>query len=1072
MRNLNLFFFKIFEIIYVKNHNIKNSRVLIFFLFLNSFQLTAQSEENSANNNFIPNITVAPPQVAAMAKVGEIPIDIATGRMNYNIPIFEIKEGNFSMPINLSYNYSGLILDEVPGYAGVGWTFNIGGSILHSINGLDDTHREYQKEWVYNYINKLPPYDDPVSPSGLTRITNYLANISNGVFDGEPDKYIVNAGNLNCSFYLDKDNNAIFLNNEKYKVSGYSHTGFTITDSQGVNYIFNIPLDVTKSSGLDSYDYISSFLLTEINFPTTTNKILFEYENDSKIYNDIQINETLVQFSTEYTIQNSEIIKNKTFSGTFTSKLKKITTNNYTIELQFNNNPTDLSIAVISNLTVKDNSKKTVRNYDFTYSPWVGKRTNLLNVKYNGVITNEMEYDMSIPYPVTVPEKDYAKKDLWGYYNAKGTPAKTGITTPQDNPEIKPDFDSTKIGALKKITYQTKGYSLIEYEPNNVYMERSEYNFPYDSDGTVTSYVNAGTMARDNLNIDEETFSIDVSSTVKLSYNFTNHTQYAPMMDRDGNEISIYQDSNLIFNKKLTWLWEQRWIPSSLIISDTKELYLRTPGTYRIKAFSVMGASAGLTITLKKTDKYFNQTVGGIRVKQIKNCDFNGECITTVYNYSQEGKSTGILLQSPQFYSGYHIQDNDCTPKVYVRRDFYNYTSIYPLSNFRGSPVLYKRVEKTDFGKDKDKLVSNGKTIFNYSGNSRIANSIYDLESQYETGLLTLKEIKNNQNNKIKSENNNYKVSPIPNNTKFLYFLNCKIVRERRVNISGPGGISGSGCAPIYPRPLIDFQIFPYKYQPKNYVLRDEKHTNYYKDSLTQTIVYDYNLEGQINSRKNVNSNQETFETKYFYPQDPEMVSEPFAKDLKAANIIGTPLVTQNFKNLVKLSEQKTSYEKNVSTNNLLLPKYIYANKGTGNINISTDKKIIFDQYDDKGNILQYTPENGSPISIIWGYGQTQPIAKIENALYSDLSGYVSNLQTKSDITAGTEIEREANLIAALNALRTALPNAMVTTYTYKPLIGVSTITDPKGFITTYTYDSFGRLETVKDNLGNILSEN
>jgi YD repeat-containing protein len=40
------------------------------------------------------------------------------------------------------------------------------------------------------------------------------------------------------------------------------------------------------------------------------------------------------------------------------------------------------------------------------------------------------------------------------------------------------------------------------------------------------------------------------------------------------------------------------------------------------------------------------------------------------------------------------------------------------------------------------------------------------------------------------------------------------------------------------------------------------------------------------------------------------------------------------------------------------------------------------------------------------------------------------------------------------------------------PLIGVSTITDPKGEKMTYTYDSLGRLQFVKDNRGNILAEN
>ena len=78
----------------------------------------------------------------------------------------------------------------------------------------------------------------------------------------------------------------------------------------------------------------------------------------------------------------------------------------------------------------------------------------------------------------------------------------------------------------------------------------------------------------------------------------------------------------------------------------------------------------------------------------------------------------------------------------------------------------------------------------------------------------------------------------------------------------------------------------------------------------------------------------------------------------------------------------------------------------------------------------------------------------------------VANLQSLSN--TGSEV----NLIAALNALRTTLPDAMVTTYTYKPLIGVSTVTDPKGDRINYIYDSFNRLQNVIDKNGNILSEN
>ena len=192
------------------------------------------------------------------------------------------------------------------------------------------------------------------------------------------------------------------------------------------------------------------------------------------------------------------------------------------------------------------------------------------------------------------------------------------------------------------------------------------------------------------------------------------------------------------------------------------------------------------------------------------------------------------------------------------------------------------------------------------------------------------------------------------------------------------------------------------------------------------------------------------------------MVSQPFVTDLITKNIIGMPLKTETYKGTEKLSEQKTVYAKDVTTNNLLLPKSVLASKGTQNL----ENKITYNQYDDKGNIQQYTPEGGTPVSVIWGYNKTQPIAKIENVTYTQIQTYESNLQTLSN--TGTE----ANLIIALNTLRTNLPNAMITTYTHKPLVGVSTITDPRGNQITYTYDTFGRLQFVKDKDGNTLSEN
>ncbi|MDC0009580.1 RHS repeat protein, partial [Winogradskyella sp.] len=104
------------------------------------------------------------------------------------------------------------------------------------------------------------------------------------------------------------------------------------------------------------------------------------------------------------------------------------------------------------------------------------------------------------------------------------------------------------------------------------------------------------------------------------------------------------------------------------------------------------------------------------------------------------------------------------------------------------------------------------------------------------------------------------------------------------------------------------------------------------------------------------------------------------------------------------------------------------------------------------------------------------PVAKIENATYTQVSSYVNNIKNKSNLDDDRCLDSsscdEKNLRIALQSLRSNLPNAMVTTYTYDPLIGVTSITDSKGYTVYYEYDNLHRLVRVKDEDGKIMSEN
>lgn len=137
-----------------------------------------------------------------------------------------------------------------------------------------------------------------------------------------------------------------------------------------------------------------------------------------------------------------------------------------------------------------------------------------------------------------------------------------------------------------------------------------------------------------------------------------------------------------------------------------------------------------------------------------------------------------------------------------------------------------------------------------------------------------------------------------------------------------------------------------------------------------------------------------------------------------------------------------------------------------------------YDSYDNKGNILQYTikPDtngNGTPVTIIWGYNQTLPIAKIEGAKYDDVKTLQTIIDAISASDNDTDQASENTLINKLDLLRKdgSLANYQITTYTHNPLIGVTSITPPSGIREIYQYDTGNRLERVVDVSGNILKE-
>jgi YD repeat-containing protein len=140
--------------------------------------------------------------------------------------------------------------------------------------------------------------------------------------------------------------------------------------------------------------------------------------------------------------------------------------------------------------------------------------------------------------------------------------------------------------------------------------------------------------------------------------------------------------------------------------------------------------------------------------------------------------------------------------------------------------------------------------------------------------------------------------------------------------------------------------------------------------------------------------------------------------------------------------------------------------------NLMGQKNSLYDSKEDThyqlyssiGQLLQIK-QRGLLTSYLFGYKQQYPIAKILNKSYQD-----AITQSNINISVIDNPDSDASLLQELNKLYT-LSNAIISSYTYKPLVGITSERLPNGRTTFYEYDSFNRLILIKDQFGSILKQ-
>lgn len=464
------------------------------------------------------------------------------------------------------------------------------------------------------------------------------------------------------------------------------------------------------------------------------------------------------------------------------------------------------------------------------------------------------------------------------------------------------------------------------------------------------------------------------------------------------------------------------------------------------------------------TTQVVQKPFGGFRIESTIDTPLFGSPVTKNYKYPNSAIETRkpyfLELQSTRSY---------CKAGNFNVLNYFSLTSsnINQLMSFH--PNIF-------YGTVTEEITGKGKTVHYYNtnmdtpGNSFLGKDITSAQWTnfgWDNGKEIFTKYLDSYNNAIKEVENNYKKS----REQYVDALAFRKNFDFLVTYNSTG--------------FENMDFVHYKNISRFEYLESQKTTDYLNGSpLVTTTEYFYNNPAhyQLTQQKTIFPDSSTQTTEYQYAH------EKGKTYLMEKNMVGLPLQTMTYESdiLKPISKNETIYpvsqtDADTKTSGLPLPVSVSSLDFKTN---AMETKLSYNQYDNKGNIQQYTlnPDangNGTPVTIIWGYNQSQPIAKIEGIGYnglleiSGISTIISDLQTKSaaDIDDGTEL----TLITALDNFRKniTLSGYQITTYSYNPLIGVTSITPPSGIREVYIYDTANRLKEVREQnaTGNLLKE-
>jgi len=991
-------------------------------------------------------LNIATPNAASFNKFIDHPVSLYDGTPDVSIPLYTVKDGSIDLPIVLRYNTSGIKTDEEASWVGLGWNLNVGGIITqYTVGGYDDNDSGYSDllQALGSAVNNSSaPYNNISLTSGsYTTVFNYTGNPkTSGKMN--PDVFYFSYPGGSGKFFIDNRNDSVYFVKKESDIKVERIKG---KDSYNLNQLNEIKL--TTAEGIvhrfvkyystatlyDNYFMTNSqitsplsihFLLTESLYPDGS-KVTYTYNCypirrfAKNYYSHAPYAPVLTNFQT--TTVNYDDLRCKIAETEF--YLSFIETPNYTVGFYTGNADDFYNAKKLTSIRILRKPSQTddplfVFTYDYfvgksnvwensanifaTDLPWDAKygtnRLKLTSVYQSNSSGSEKINEYKFTYdPTQLPNKYSYSADYWGYYN--------GINGKSNLPDLERLFWSD----MNSLTSNQQNLIKVLLHNNmyGVYEKNRGFDFDYCKAGILTG-IEYPTKGYTEFTYEPNTFS--------------------------GNYLPKAQD----------------------VLSGAFPSILESQGCgLRIKSIKSYENNTKTTVLLNTEYEYANPSTNktsGILHDKLSYCEFYQAryCIKNFYYDSGRG-CTG---------NGYSFSDQNVA----------NIGSFNKMSNpygtINGVGYTYVKEKRTGTG-------SAGYIIHEfYNQSPSIAQNnvrIDDPKNGYE--IFTRYYDQNNA--PVRTEENNYTTTVLRRYFGFyvtdyldmfpdIYTPNYAYMGCYDYIASSAGDYSFVQPATAY---TWRFQVLGHQLN-SSYIQLNSKTVT--EDGVTSQEFYTYNPGTlQLTSKKILKSDGNYLEYKYSYPTD--YAFTPYT-NMTAAHVLSPVIEEKIFNNNKYTGGNLTKYKSAIQGSQTIYvkdKKYFSAisaplstapatfTSSGENVAVYPLANIKFENQTAYGKPQTITYNDADRIVYLWGYNYQYPIAEIKGVPYTDVISKVTEA-TLNAIAAKNE--PSATDFTTINGLRNSLTNARVTTYEYKPLAGMTKMTDPRGVVTIYDYDAFGRL--------------